>query len=44
MHVPGNEPVAGERLEVMVQVPDASGAVLDMPDLKVSAGMGLKPE
>lgn len=44
VHVPDSVPVAGEGLEVMVQASDASGAVLDMPDLKVMAEMGLKSE
>ena len=44
VHVPDSVPVAGEGVEVMVQASDASGAVLDMPDLKVSAEMGLKSE
>ena len=44
VHVPDSVPVAGEGLEVMVQASDASGAVLDMPDLKVTAEMGLKSE
>lgn len=44
VHVPDSVPVAGEGLEVMVQASDASGAVLDMPDLKVTAEMSLKSE
>ena len=44
VHLPDHVPVAGETLEVIVQASDASGAVLDMEDMKVVAEMVLKSD
>ena len=44
VHLPDHVPVAGETLEVIIQASDASGAILDMEDVKVVAEMVLKSE
>ena len=44
VHAPESTPEAGHEVAVMLQACDASGAVLDMPDVKVAAELVLKAE
>lgn len=44
VHVPESAPEAGSQVAVMLQACDASGAVLDMPDINVVAELVLKAE
>jgi hypothetical protein len=44
VHAPESAPEAGSQVAVMLQACDASGAVLDMPDVKVVAELVLKAE